>query len=178
MTGKAVCPAVLIICAILLGGCREDDIAARPDTVELTNAAAAHYCQMIVLDHPGPKAQIHLAGNPNPLWFTQIRDAVAFALLPEETNKIAAIYVNDMAEAEWEAPGSANWILADKAVYVIESGKLGGMGAPEAIPFGERSAAEKFVARHGGRIVGFAGIPGDYVLSPVEVSELPPETEG
>lgn len=38
------------------------------------------------------------------------------------------------------------------------------MGAAEAVPFGERAAADAFVAQNGGRVVAFADIPRDYVL--------------
>ena len=62
----------------VLAACQEAVQIAKPDAVHLTPEAAGHYCQMTVLEHEGPKAQIHLAGNPNPLWFTQVRDAVAF----------------------------------------------------------------------------------------------------
>jgi copper chaperone NosL len=38
------------------------------------------------------------------------------------------------------------------------------MGAAEAVPFGDRAAAEAFVAANGGKIVTFADIPSAYVL--------------
>ena len=162
--------APLAVAALLLGGCQEEKVAEKPAPVELTAEAAGHYCQMTVLEHNGPKAQIHLAGNPAPLWFTQVRDAVAFTRLPEEPKDYVAIYVSDMGKAEsWDHPGRDNWIDADTAWFVIESGRLGGMGAPEAIPFGAKTDAETFVAANGGRVLRFADIPDDYVLAPVEM---------
>jgi copper chaperone NosL len=53
----------------------------------------------------------------------------------------------------WEQPGETNWVLADRAVYVIESDQEGGMGGAEAVPFGDEAAAKTFVAQHGGKIV-------------------------
>lgn len=151
-----------------LAGCNQESEVAKPAPLELTLEAAGHYCQMTVLDHEGPKAQIHLAGNPNPLWFTQVRDAVAFTRLPEEPKDYVAIYVNDMDKAvSWANPGTANWIGAEDAYFVIGSRKLGGMGAPEAIPFGTEEGAEKLVAEHGGAVVRLDDIPTDYVLAPV-----------
>ncbi|MGI9414815.1 MAG: nitrous oxide reductase accessory protein NosL [Hyphomicrobiales bacterium] len=158
--------------ALALSGCQEEEIIARPAAVALTREAVAHYCQMTVLDHPGPKAQIHLAGNPHPVWFTQIRDAIAFTLLPEEVEEIAAIYVTDMSAATWDVPAAGNWIAAQDAVFVIESKQRGGMGAPEVVPFGDREAADDFISRHGGRAVKLDGIPKDYVLAPVDVPDV------
>ena len=65
---------------------------------------------------------------------------------------------------DWDNPGAANWIDARKAFFVIESRRRGGMGAAEAVPFGERAAADAFVTQNGGRVVAFADIPRDYVL--------------
>ena len=163
--------AFTVLGALALGGCQEEEIVARPAAVELTRDAVAHYCQMSVITHPGPKAQIHLAGNPHPIWFAQIRDAVAYTLLPEEVDEIAAIYVTDMSAAAWDRPASGPWIAAEEAHFVIGSGRQGGMGAPEAVPFGDRAEAEAFVVRHGGRVVRLKDIPKNYVLAPVEIPD-------
>ena len=39
------------------------------------------------------------------------------------------------------------------------------MGADEAIPFGDAAAARRFAEANGGRVVGFDGVPPDYVLT-------------
>jgi len=143
---------------------------AVPEPVTLTGEATGHYCQMIVLNHPGPKAQVHLAGNQQPLWFTQIRDAIAFERLPEETAEIAAIFVSDMgAAASWGNPGTDNWIDARTAHYVIGSSRRGGMGAPELVPFALRQKADAFAGRHGGTVIDFSAITDEMVLAPVDV---------
>ncbi len=161
-----------VVVALAVAGCQEETAQLKPNPVVLTEAAAGHYCQMTVLEHDGPKAQIHFAGNPYPLWFTQVRDAVAFTRLPEEPKDYVAIYVNDMGKAEsWTAPGADNWIDVTDAWFVIGSRQAGGMGAPEAIPFGTRQGADVFVTEHGGAIMRFADIPSDYVLSPVVAEE-------
>ncbi len=162
---------IILFSAGLLAACQEEVQVAKPDPVTLTPEAAGHYCQMTVLEHTGPKAQIHLTGMPNPFWFTQVRDAVAFKLSPEEPKNIAAIYVNDMDKAQsWEEPGNDNWIEAKSAWFVIDSKQAGGMGAPETVPFGTEKGAEQFAAAHGGRVLRLADIPADYVLAPVELS--------
>lgn len=158
-------PRCLVIVLLLLFGCAEQPEPAPPPE-ELTRVAVGHYCGMIVVDHEGPKAQIQLAHRDEVLFFTSVRDAVAFTLLPEEPDDITAFYVHDMAKAEsWAHPGRAAWMPAKEAVYVIGSERRGGMGAPEAVPFSARSAAEDFVATHGGRIVSFEEIPRDYILA-------------
>ena len=110
------------------------------------------FCGMNLLEHPGPKGQIITASRIDPFWFTSVRDTVAFTLMPDQPRDIRAIYVSDMAQAlSWEDPGATNWIDARKAFFVIESRKQGGMGAAEAVPFGNRAAADAFAAANGGQ---------------------------
>lgn len=162
---------VLVICAVLaaglaLAGCNDRKAAeAPPPPQELTQVAMGHYCGMNVLEHAGPKGQIILASRLQPVWFSSARDTLSFTMLPEEAKDIRAIYVSDMGKApSWEEPGSANWIDARKASFVIGSRMKGGMGADEAVPFSERDAAEKFAAENGGRVVAFPEVPKDYIL--------------
>lgn len=154
---------VMASLAVLLASCDEEK--ATPPPHELSANDISHYDQMLVVDHAGPKAQIFLESRDEPVWFSSVRDAFAFYLLPEEPRDIAAIYVTDMGRAKgWEDPGPGVWIGAREASYVIGSERRGGMGAEEPVPFGERAAAEAFVANHGGEIVEFDGVPEDYVL--------------
>ncbi len=163
----------------LLTACQQEVEIAKPAAVDLTPEAAGHYCQMTVLEHEGPKAQIHLTGNPAPLWFTQVRDAVAFTRSPEESKDIAVIYVNDMDRAEsWAQPGTDNWIEADNAWFVIGSTMSGGMGAPETIPFGSEAGALSFAGNNGGSVMRLKDIPENYVLGSVELSAAAPMSEG
>lgn len=154
---------VLVALALVLAGCK-DETAAVPQPVEMTDEALGHYCQMYLADHAGPKAQIHLEGYDRPLWFSQVSDAVAYVHDPEQIAPVAAIYVSDMAKAEsWASPGTTNWVAAKEARFVIESSQMGGMGVPEAIPFGTEAAADAFVARNGGQVVAFDDVPETYV---------------
>lgn len=152
--------------ALALAGCNAEKTAeAPPPPQEMTDAAIGHYCGMNVLEHSGPKGQIILASRKDPVWFSSARDAISFTLLPEEPKDIRAIYVSDMAKAPtWDKPGANNWVDAKQASFVIGSRKQGGMGGDEAVPFSDRSTAEKFVAENGGRVVAFADVPKDYVL--------------
>jgi len=144
--------------------------AEAPDPVSMTAEAVSHFCQMNVLEHPGPKGQIHIAGLPDPLFFSQVRDAVAFLKSPERMGDVAAVYVSDMgAAASWEAPGRDNWVAGEAAHYVIGSARRGGMGAPEIVPFAERAAAEAFAARHGGQVMALEAIPAEAALGAVDL---------
>lgn len=155
---------------IALAGCQDNvNQTSTPAAVTLTEEAAGHYCQMMILGHEGPKAQIHLAGFPDPLWFSQVRDGIAFVKSPEKTGEILAFYVNDMGAAKsWAEPGIDNWIDAKAAVFVVGSDARGGMGAPEIVPFADKGKAEAFARERGGKVMNLAEIPADAVLAPVD----------
>lgn len=162
-------PALVALSLLALAACREDIAGTRPAPVTLTAEAVGHYCQMNLLEHPGPKAQVHLDGMPWPLFFSQVRDAVAYQRMPEQSHMIAVIYVSDMGAggAHWDDPGADNWIAAEAAHYVVGADIEGGMGAPELVPFATRAGAEAFVQRHGGTVQLLADIPDEAVLAPV-----------
>ena len=151
-----------------LATCGESqDSANLPSPREPTREAIGHYCGMIVVEHPGPKGQIFLKGEQEPLWFSSVRDTLAFTLLPEEPKTIAAIYVNDMAKAtNWDQPEPDTWVNARRAVFVVGSDARGGMGALETVPFSNKAAAESFQVAHGGSIYAFGEIPEHFVLGP------------
>jgi copper chaperone NosL len=78
---------ILTVLALLsLVACKEEavqDTSPLPLTVE----AVGHFCQMNLFEHEGPKAQAHLNGLPRmPLFFSQVRDVVAYVRLPEQTH--------------------------------------------------------------------------------------------
>lgn len=161
------------LCLILLLSACKEEVAQSLDPVALTADAVGHYCQMHLLEHDGPKAQVHLEGLPGaPLFFSQVRDAVAYARLPEQSHPILAIWVNDMGApgASWTAPGAGNWIDAKAAHYVVGSARAGGMGAPELVPFARLEDASAFARENGGAVMGLAAIPDDAVAAPVAQS--------
>lgn len=154
---KLMVRALLLIGLVFVTACSKEQNGEVPPAIAMAPDATGYYCGMLLAEHPGPKGQILLASDDKPVWFSSVRDAFTFLSLPEESKEIAAVYVSDMAKAtSWEKPGSINWILAEKAIYVIESNRAGGMGGPEAVPFGDEAAAKTFVGEHGGRIVGLA----------------------
>lgn len=182
MTGQRL-SLVFFPLALLLAACQPETAVERPAPVAMTETSLGHYCQMNLLEHPGPKAQVHLAGmDGKPLFFSQVRDAIAYQRMPEQSGVITAIYVSDMGKAaSWDEPGADNWIAADAAIYVTGAMVQGGMGAPELVPFSSREKAEAFAAQHGGLLVALKDIPDEEILAPVEFATdadgnfLPPE---
>jgi len=149
--------------AIALFGCSNSGDAVIPQAVAMTEDAVGYYCQMYVLDHGGPKAQIHLKGLEQPLWFSQVSAAVDYLHDKERDRDIVAVYVSDMADAvSWGEPGESNWINADTGFFVLGSRQMGGMGTPEAVSFAARADAEAFREEYGGSVVVFADIPEGY----------------
>jgi copper chaperone NosL len=171
---RAAIVAIAMVAAAI-GGCnRQAPAPAAPPPAEVSAEATGHYCGMLLVDHEGPKGQIHLASRREPIWFSSVRDTIAFLRLPEEPRDIAAVYVNDMARARtWEQPERGAWVDARQAWFVVESEMLGGMGAPEAVPFSDRAAAETFRAAHGGRVVRLDDIPDRYVLGQATPPDAP-----
>lgn len=162
-----------LILILLLAACREDKVQSI-DPVPLSVEAVGYFCQMDLLEHPGPKAQVHLQGLPGqPLFFSQVRDAVAYSRLPEQSYPILAIWVSDMGAegATWDNPGAENWIHAGDAHYVVGSSREGGMGAPELVPFADVQDARAFAAENGGTVMDLVTVPDSAVIAPVAEAE-------
>lgn len=162
-------PRMLLLALVVgagLSGCGEEAGVARlPPPQEPGVAAVGYYCGMAVAEHPGPKGQVFLAGQAAPLWFSSVRDTLAFSILPGEPRTVAALYVNDMSRsADGRSPPPGAWVLARDAVFVAGGAAVGGMGAQEVMPFADRAVAERFRAAHGGEIYRFGEVPERFVL--------------
>ena len=155
----------VLLIVFMLSACEKSQPIEVPPAQTLTREANGYYCLMTVLNHSGPKGQIILTGKPQALWFTSVRDTIAFTLSPEEPKNIAAVYVNDMSNAKWDNPGEENWIEARNAWYVIGSDRQGGMGAPEAVPFLTKSSAALFANKQGGSVYIYSDIPKAYITN-------------
>ena len=156
--------ATLVLLAVSgLAACNEEIVIPEPMT--LTRDAVGHYCNMIIEDHPGPKAQIFEDGVEAPFWFTSVRDALFYRSLPGEGTRILVVYVQDTAAiTDWaNPPADGLRIKLEDAVFVVNSAKRGGMGAREAVSFARREDAEKFRDQYGGEIVSYTEIPEDYL---------------
>lgn len=158
-----------LLFALVLAACREDT-AQNTDPLPLTPETVGHFCQMNLLEHEGPKAQVHLDGLPGtPLFFSQVSDLVVYLRLPEQSATVLAVYVSDMGAegATWAEPGITNWIDARSAHYVVGAAAEGGMGAPEVVPFADPTEAQAFAAEKGGVVMALGDIPDDAVSTPL-----------
>ena len=161
----------LIALVLVLAACKEE-VAKAPDPVPMTDTTLAHFCQMNVAEHGGPKGQIHLKGFTEPIFFAQVRDMVAYLKSPERDADILAIYVSDMGAAvSWEEPGLNNWIPAETAHFVVGAPVAGGMSAPEIVPFGKEADAKAFVDRYGGTTMPLDIIPDEAALGSVDLDQ-------
>lgn len=161
-----------LVAAMFLGACSEDTPVERPEPQALTRDVIGYFCGMIVADHEGPKGQVILQNRSEALWFSSVRDTLAYTRLPEEVDPVAAIYVSDISRAQsWEHPGAEAWVEIHDAVYVVGSARRGGMGAPEVAPFSDRSDAEKFAEEFGGQILTLDEVPYDALLGAWENDE-------
>ena len=158
--------ACIILYGFIVAACNSQEVSvAVPKPAELNGDEIGYYCNMIVKTHVGPKGQVFLADQEQPLWFTSARDTIAFTMLPEEPKNISAVYVSDMGKASWNHPEPGTWVEARSAWYVVGSGRVGGMGAPEPVPFEDKSKAEAFQMQYGGRVLSFDEIPEQEILS-------------
>ena len=152
-------PALILALGLALAACKEE-VVQDTSPIELTAETLGHFCQMNLLEHPGPKAQVHLDGLPGaPLFFSQVRDVVSYLRMPEKDGQVLATYVTDMSAGDWAAPATLPWIAADSAIYVVGSTRRGGMDQPEFVPFGSAGAAKAFIAQFGGQAMTLAEIP-------------------
>ncbi|MBP6801528.1 MULTISPECIES: nitrous oxide reductase accessory protein NosL [Zoogloea] len=149
---------VLLLVASLMAACgKTADNTVTP--VEITKDSYCSLDGMLLGDYPGPKAQIHYAGQPEPELFCDTTEMFSLLLKPEQARKVTAAYVQDLDKTSWDAPKGA-WTDAKTAFYVVGSKKRGAMG-PTIPSFGTREGAQKFADSEGGKVYPFAEITPD-----------------
>ena len=127
--------------------------------LEIDGSSSCALDGMLLADYPGPKAQIHYAGQPTPEFFCDTVEMFALLLKPEQARQVTAAFVQDLDQTTWDTPKGA-WIDAKKAFYVVGTRKRGAMG-PTLPSFGSRAGAEKFAAAEGGKVLAYAEITPD-----------------
>ena len=146
----------------LLAGC--GDKAAEQQSlapVEIDRSTSCELDGMLLADYPGPKAQIHYAGQEKPSFFCDTIELFNTLLAGEQVRAVRAVYVQDMGKADWNEP-KGHWIDAKTAVYVLGSKRHGSMG-PTIASFAQEADAAKFAGEHGGKVLRFADIKLDMV---------------
>ena len=164
-----------LLVLLVLTACDDAQQAAGPPPREPGPGDVGNYCGMILVEHAGPKAQIFLTGRRGP--FVVHPGARRHRVHPPARG--AARHRRHLGQRHgprpsWEAPEAGAWAEARSAWFVIDSSRAGGMGAPEAVPFGAEPPARAFAAAHGGRVVRLDEIPDDYVLGWTPLDEAPP----
>ena len=141
--------------APLLSACGE---AAKTPPVA-RDPEASTLCEldgMQLSDYPGPKAQLFYEGDAQPHWCCDTVEMFALLLKPEQVKRVAAVYVQDMALADWDQP-RGHWIEARGAFYVVGSRRHGSMG-PTVASFTSQEQAKAFAAQWGGSALPFSGV--------------------
>lgn len=162
---RFIAPAITALFIALSGCSSQNEPAVKPDPRPITAEAVGHYCSMNLIEHDGPKGQIFVRGRSDPLWFSTIRQTLAYTIMPDSPKGLDVIYVTDMAVVQnMRQPEPGSWMDARDAYYVTESSFAGGMGSEDPLPFSDLEKAKAFTTAHGGKILTFNEIPEDYIL--------------
>ena len=146
----------------LLSGCSEQAAQQRSlAPVEIDRSTSCELDGMLLADYPGPKAQIHFAGQDKPSFFCDTVELFSTLLAGEQVRAVQAVYVQDMGKADWNQP-QGHWIDAKTAFYVLGSKRHGSMG-PTIASFAQEADAVKFAAEYGGKVLRFGEITADMV---------------
>lgn len=152
--GSGVMLRLSLLALVLLAGCEHPtQRTGLSGPVELDSASACALDGMLLIDYPGPKAQIQYAGSGQTDFFCDPVEMLSLYLSPEQVRKVHALYVQDMGKAAWEAPVD-HWIDARTAYYVHGSTRHGAMG-PTLVTFALEADAQRFTAQYGGHLMRF-----------------------
>ena len=154
--------ALALAATALAAGCAKPEAGqASTAPVEITAGTSCELDGMLLADYPGPKAQIHFAGQDKPSFFCDTVELFSTLLAGEQVRAVQAVYVQDMGKADWNQP-QGHWIDAKTAFYVLGSKRHGSMG-PTIGSFAQEADAAKFAAEHGGKVLRFGDIKADMV---------------
>ena len=151
-----------IATTVALTACAPKTEDAQVVPVEITASTSSVIDGMLLADFPGPKAQIHYANQAEPEFVCNTADMFYIHLAPEQLRKVRAIFVQDMAKADWDAP-VGHWIDATQAWYVAGSSRHGSMG-PTLASFASETDAQAFARQYGGQVVAYSGVTLELVM--------------
>jgi copper chaperone NosL len=143
---------------LLIVGCGAQDQRVQPR--EITKETVCTLDDMLLMDYPGPKGQIHYAQGP-PDFFCDTMEVFALYLRPEQQKRAVAVFVQDMGKADWNQP-RGHWIDARTGFYVFGSNRHGSMG-PTLASFAREEDAQLFAKKHGGKVLRFNEVTLDMV---------------
>jgi thiamine biosynthesis lipoprotein len=139
-------------------GCGQKTDERETAAKALTGAEVCAADGMILRDYDGPKAQI-LWKDGRRTFYCEAREAFALWLDRIRSKQILAFYVQDFADRPW-GNYKDHWILAQDAIFVIESERQGAMGS-SFVSFRDSAHADAFSAEQGGRQLRLAEITPD-----------------
>ncbi len=159
--GKSVLRQIMLLALLVLGlaGCeRQADVAATSHELQpIVAGDECHVCGMEILDFPGPKAQAFIHNRSTPLKFCSTVDLFSWLLQPETAAVLAAVYVHDMADNDWEHPDDKRYVDARTAWYVVSHEQRGAMG-PTLVSFADKAAAAQYAGQHGGQPLAYTDV--------------------
>lgn len=150
------------LAAAALTACGQSETASKLEPLEINQGTSCTLDGMLLVDYPGPKAQIHYAGQAEPDFFCDTVEMFNVYLKPEQVRAVRGLFVQDMGKADWDEPRD-HWIDAKSAFYVHGSKRHGSMG-PTIASFALEKDATKFAAEYGGKVARFADITPDMVV--------------
>ncbi|MDP2029081.1 MAG: nitrous oxide reductase accessory protein NosL [Thiobacillus sp.] len=150
------------LAATTLAGCGQSETATTVAPLEIGQGTSCSLDGMLLADYPGPKAQIHYAGQAEPEFFCDTVEMFHMVLNPEQVRVVRGLFVQDMGRADWDQPRD-HWIDAKNAYYVYGSKRQGSMG-PTIASFALETDAAKFAVEYGGKIYRFADVTPDMVV--------------
>ena len=141
-----------------LAGCTQADSqsAQALQPLDIDRTTSCELDGMLLADYPGPKAQVRFAAQAQPSFFCDMVELFSTLLVGEQVRAVQAVYVQDMGQADWNAP-QGHWMDAKAAVYVVGGKRHGSMG-PTIGSFAQETDAQKFAAEYGGKVLRFADI--------------------
>lgn len=147
--------ALWLVVLLALAACGQQQ---REGPIELAADSVCVLDGMLLMDYPGPKAQIQYADGKTD-FFCDTVEMFAMVLRPEQQRKIRAVYTQDMGKEEWRQP-RGSWIDARSAFYVIGSKVRGSMG-PTFASFARVEDADAFAKKHEGKVLRFEEVTPD-----------------
>lgn len=156
MSIRSLTTLITLMLVFALPACTQETASVAP--VELKQGTACSLDGMLLLDYPGPKAQIHYA-NGKTDFFCDTMEMFSIYLNPETKTQVTAVYTQDMAKEDWKSP-RGSWIDARSAFYVQGSKMKGAMG-PTFASFAQKADADAFAKEHGGKVLRFDQVDAD-----------------
>lgn len=150
---------VSVVGALLfVAGCERQARMVSPQEIASDTACALD--GMLLMDYPGPKAQLHYdQGEPD--FFCDTMEMFAIYLRPEQKKRVIGLFTQDMGKTDWVKP-QGHWIDARAAFYVSGSKRKGSMG-PTLASFASNEDAEAFAKQYGGKVLRFGEVTIDMV---------------